>query len=501
MASFSTLRKHQREAKTIAEAIVDGTWSLRGRKTIVCNVTPGGGKTGMAAIFAQILLEGGTVNRLLVGMPRSNLVRQILATFRANGAPVLKAEQGKLQQSSMERSHGFATTYQLVSKDAAAFAKFVAGGRTLLVLDEAQFLAMKRIEDLGAESTPKAELAWYNAIRGAFDAATVVLIMTGTICREDGEPLAFVEYKDGIPCVDIRYSRKDALREKAIIPIEFIASDAETEWAVNGHHRRSTLREAKGKDVQRTRSAFLGDSQAMDDFIRRALAHWKQWRQRNALAGDAKCIILCKSQEEAIRVTAWLETEGVRVAIAISDDGDGKSDQRIGDFANNLGAHVLVTVAMAHVGLDVPDATHLICLSRYRSKSWLEQAFARVTRFNPKFGSWDAQRAFIFVPDELEMQAFIEEIDIDQTEALAKRKEGAVFAHMSRPASLVENLGASLNGGVRYATDGAGFLSDAENAGIESVDRDYPQFAHLAPTDKLKIWHVVADRHPRPAAE
>ena len=498
---FATLRQHQQEAKQIAEDIVRGTWSLKAQKHVVLAVTPGGGKTGAARIIAEVLLGAGVINRVLFLAPRANLVKQVGFAFREGGLPLVDGEAGKMKQTTMLRQHGACATYQMVTKDVEGFTWYVADKRTLLVLDEAQFLAIKKIENLGPWSTSESEADWYQSIKPLYDAAVAVVIMTGTINRQDGQPLAFVDYKDGIPAIDVRYTRRDALRERAVIPMEFIATDADAAWSINGFARRTTLREAKGKDVARTRSAFLDDPAAVDDFARKALDHWKTWRHRNSLASESKCIVLAKSQEEAKRLTRWMQEEGIRTAIAISDDGDGRSTERITDFSKGWGGHVLITVAMAHVGLDVPDATHLICLSRYRSTPWLEQAFARVTRFNPKGGSWDAQRAFIFVPDELEMQAFIEEMEVEQDEAIRSRKPNAINAIMPRTGGEIENLGASLNGGVRYAADGLGFLSDAECAGITWLDGHHPEFAHLAPTDKLRIWNALQAAATSPAAE
>lgn len=500
--AFDKLRKHQQEAKALASDVVSGAHSISTRKHLTLAITPGGGKTGTARIIAETLLEGGVIDRVLYLAPRANLVTQVVLSFVAGGLPLVRGEAKKLGQRSYVTSRGVCSTYQMVGEDVEGFERYVAGKRTMLVLDEAQFLAVKYVDDAGEWSTPKEEAAWYQSVKRLYDAATVVVIMTGTINRQDGQPLAFVDYEGRIPLIDIRYTRKDALAEHAVIPMEFIATDADAAWTLNGFPRQATLREARGKDVVRSRSAFLDDEKAVDDFARKGLAHWKTWRARNTLAADAKCIVLTRSIEEAKRITEWMQAEGTRAAIAVSKDGDGRSVERITDFQRGHGGHVLVTVAMAHIGLDVPDLTHMICLSRFRSRPWLEQAFARVTRFNPNGGSWDAQRAFIFVPDELDMQMFIEEMEAEQDEAIRARKANAIHAFLPRTGTEIENLGASLNGGVRYAMDGVGFLSDVENAGIKWLDANHPEFAHLAPTDKLRIWRAIQSAAaPSTAAE
>jgi hypothetical protein len=60
----------------------------------------------------------------------------------------------------------------------------------------------------------------------------------------------------------------------------------------------------------------------------------------------------------------------------------------------------MITVAIAYEGLDVPNITHLICLTHIRSAPWLMQCLSRSTRFSPVLGPYEKQLAFVFAPSD-----------------------------------------------------------------------------------------------------
>jgi hypothetical protein len=74
---------------------------------------------------------------------------------------------------------------------------------------------------------------------------------------------------------------------------------------------------------------------------------------------------------------------------------------------------------MAYEGMDVPHATHLAAVTRYRSKSWIEQMFARITRCDINGPAWDQQKAWAFVPDDTRMNEIIDLIRAEQVQALS----------------------------------------------------------------------------------
>ena len=86
---------------------------------------------------------------------------------------------------------------------------------------------------------------------------------------------------------------------------------------------------------------------------------------------------------------------------------------------------ILVTVAMAYEGLDVPEVAVVAALTHIRSRPWLEQMVARATRVDPHAGAYESQRALIFHPDDPLFQRFRIRMETEQgTLARPPRAEG-----------------------------------------------------------------------------
>jgi hypothetical protein len=106
-----------------------------------------------------------------------------------------------------------------------------------------------------------------------------------------------------------------------------------------------------------------------------------------------------------------LAERGVPTGIAISNDSPAATkaiDQFKGLRRPKLDA--LVTVQMAYEGMDVPQISHVVCLTGIRSKPWLEQCFARAARvYNGK------KYGYIWVPDDPLFRNVYEQI-VDEQE-------------------------------------------------------------------------------------
>src|SRR5262249_12846556 len=65
----------------------------------------------------------------------------------------------------------------------------------------------------------------------------------------------------------------------------------------------------------------------------------------------------------------------------------------------------LVSVAMAYIGLSIPDLSHLAYLTTYRSAAWFNQCIHRVTRTDndPMAPVYERQMARIFAPCDPKM--------------------------------------------------------------------------------------------------
>jgi hypothetical protein len=121
----------------------------------------------------------------------------------------------------------------------------------------------------------------------------------------------------------------------------------------------------------------------------------------------SRAIAIAANQVHAQKIATYLlEKHQINATLAISDEVD--SHKRLESFRKGK-TDVLVTVAMASVGFDVTDCTHLLYLSQYRSLPYALQAFARVTRVDMKWSlAPKFQRAFIFVPNDPNMQRIVD---------------------------------------------------------------------------------------------
>jgi hypothetical protein len=101
---------------------------------------------------------------------------------------------------------------------------------------------------------------------------------------------------------------------------------------------------------------------------------------------EAKLLVVAPNIEIAKTYFDYLARRGQPARIATSDDTP-QARKNIEDFKRGA-YHILVTVAMAYEGLNVPEISVICCLSHIRSVPWLEQCFARANRIAT--GKYDA---------------------------------------------------------------------------------------------------------------
>jgi hypothetical protein len=114
----------------------------------------------------------------------------------------------------------------------------------------------------------------------------------------------------------------------------------------------------------------------------------------------------------------------VRADVATSEDLEDAL-RKIGDFKKGH-LDALVTVGMCYEGMNVPEISHIACLTHIRSLPWIEQMIGRAVRLDPAGGPWQLQKGFIFAPDDPQMKEIArkmkaEEVDAAQAESKARR--------------------------------------------------------------------------------
>lgn len=333
--------------------------------TIYASVTPGGGKSALPAILADTLI-GSEFDLVVWVVPRASLRDQgeedyckwaIRTNIRAasNSGPLYKGLDG------------YVTTYQAIVADPALHAHALDGKKFILFLDEPHHVAA------GGE--------WYSALWPLVSMAKLLVLASGTFSRGDGQPVAFIRYDAaGLPIFDgekttlVRYSRSDALRDGAIVPVHFRHIDGSAEWEQDGE-RASTTSLSSGDYAPQALFTALRTEYALG-LLDACIADWRQ--SRDAFPG--KLLVVAPNIEFASSYLRHLRRRGIEAEIATSDDSQ-KAHANIARFKHQLDC--LVTVGMAYEGLSVPAISHIACLTHIRSIPWLEQCFARANRTCP----------------------------------------------------------------------------------------------------------------------
>ena len=381
-------------------------------RQIIAQVTPGGGKSALPLILAAELIPKLAAKICWV-VPRVALQQQAEEAFLD---PMfrnhLKHKHSiRIATNEVDPSRGLAgyvTTYAALStdekkKNAVEFART----KYILVLDEPHHIA----EDSSAMA----------AVEPLIQNAVLTLFMSGTLERGRAERIAFLPYakagdksvlslRDNERVKIINYTRSDALAERSIIPLRFTYLDVKAEWEINGKRTSvESFHSTKTKDgIKKALFTGLQTEYALE-LLDNTIVDWRQGKKSNP---RSKLLVVAASQKLSKKYADHLHSKyGILPGLATIDEGAGalKAIHRFKRI-NGDKTDVLVTVGMAYEGLDVKPVTHIACLTRIRSKPWIEQMLARATRYDPDAGPWDAQEAHVFAPDDVMMHKITDAI-------------------------------------------------------------------------------------------
>lgn len=396
MAEFK-LRYHQ-------QAVVDACRDILavGEITeIVLSVTPGGGKSFVPVILAENLIPA-VAEKICWVVPRNALKYQGEGEFADPRWNTAKRVRAADNGSDLSRSlDGYVTTYQAVGTDPECHEAEFKKHKYILFLDECHHVADGSM--------------WHKALAPMVRNAVLVVKASGTLSRGDGQKIAFMAYRDGKPDLAgspsrrvIVYGRNRAIADGAILPVAFRTVDGDAEWEEqDGSHGSSMLSgEESAKALftaLRTEFAdYLLDS-ALDEF-----------RIMRTDYPNAKMLVVAPNIEIAKAYWSHLADCGYETRIATSEDTP-LARRNLDDFKRGS-YRVLVTVAMAYEGLNVPEVSVICCLSHIRSVPWLEQCFARANRLAP-----GKKRAVVFAPADW---AFKKAVGMIKREELVPLSDG-----------------------------------------------------------------------------
>jgi superfamily II DNA or RNA helicase len=408
------LRKHQQQFNNTIDGIINGSKV----RTIYCHCTPGSGKS-LLPVIAGKLIEVGLADKLMWAAPRLSLLEQGEREFINPVWCEAFGHQLNVRSSTNEINPsrglgGFCTTLQAVGLDEGILRDEFQRYRYILIIDEGHHIAVDSL--------------WEKKFTELWEMASYRIFLSGTLERGDDSRIAFIPYRGNgrvaIPYLQtgektavIQYTRTDALEEKAIIPLAFHLSDGHAEWEDKRGRtvRVSSLDKMSEEDANKALYTALKTEYA-DDLLSHGIAHWQEHRQKYK---SAKCIVVTSNITEAKRHIARLGNISARCDIATSDDSATALKVINKMKAGKL--DVLVSVAMCYEGLNIPEISHIICLTRIRSVPWIDQMCARANRLDPAAGSYDEQIGHIFAPADPLFKQVMARIEKEQLPILQLR--------------------------------------------------------------------------------
>src|SRR3712207_182270 len=255
MIRHRPLRAHQHALANLVGAIATG--QATGITDIVAAVTPGGGKSLLPVIAAARLIQVGQIERICWIVPRDSLRLQAEEAF---ADPVwrgvlrhhLSARAAENEPDPSRGLSGYITTYQAVSAAPELHLSEIRRHRTLLVVDEVHHLPVVTVSQPAARGDDAA--AWSRALLPLLEAASLRLLLSGTLERADGQQILWLPYRAGPTAgtheldldapgwVIIGYSRAQAVAERAVLPVTFGALDGEASWLQGGRMATEPVR-------------------------------------------------------------------------------------------------------------------------------------------------------------------------------------------------------------------------------------------------------------------
>lgn len=406
------LRQHQADMISVADKIINGA-PIR---NIIVKACPGAGKSSLPLIAGK-LITAGLADGLCWICPRRSLQYQgeknfVDPFFRKLFNHNLEIRVSTNEINPARGTNGFITTYQAIgADDRQTVLTEIKSKRYILVLDE-------------YHHSEADDGSWTKALYPIYEAAKYRVLMTGTLSRGDQKKIAFTPYKKEsggfIPdlknsedTVIIEYTRKQALSEKAILPINIIFSDGVATWKTrSGKIVESNI--STDDDNKSGHALYTAlKTEYAKELLTLAVSHWQEHKKTHQ---RSRLLVISAGIKHAKEYSAYLKGIGINTRIATSDDGPDAL-KAINEFKNGH-IDVLSTVNICYEGLDVPAITHIACLTNIRSSPWLEQALARAVRVDYQAGPYETQQAYVFAPKDKLFLAVKEELEKEQLSIL-----------------------------------------------------------------------------------
>jgi len=387
------LRKHQVEVVEVCEEINQG----KPINKVYLDCHPGSGKSGDSVLFAKYLI-GTSVDKICHVAPRKSLVYQIeedmIDPFFDSGRIIRVADNRPDPSRGLD---GFAITYQAIVSNAENLIEDFKKHKYCLVLDENHHILL--------------EGSWELPLKQLIELSKLTVFLTGTAFRGDGQPISYFPYKDGhfdkTPSENTRfitYTRSDALKEQAIIPVKLNMIDGSGSYEKKGEIiEYSTITKEHLRAAIKSDYAFQVIDSVMIDFM--------EYRKHYPLAQ----IILVGTDIKTSRSYSEHINKKWCKCVAVDSEMNDSVDKII-SFREGM-FPALSSCNQAYEGLDAPNTAFMIILTHIRSEPWLVQCINRATRSKP----WK-DYAYITAPADPEFQQFFKHWIWEQEQCLEEKK-------------------------------------------------------------------------------
>lgn len=495
--SLPMLRKHQAEALELVDRIGTFDPAIVGRKFFTAYVTPGGGKTIAARLFAQRMMALGLVKKVIYLTPNDVLRTQSKKAFSStkNGWPdpisLIAATNENLRQHRtatqttmlVEKPRGFVATYQQVAAADTVgerfFAELATASDYLLILDEFHHLSEAE------------HAAWRIAVAPIVEAAKYVLAMTGTLHRTDEEriPWARVTEDGNSYDPDIYYGRREALADGAILPVKFSMIDGEAVIPYKHGERATLLSESTAKEAAKALLTALNDKAYSHAMAVKCLRDWMHYRDTKN--PQAKALVICHDTAAADALGATLGRElGVTVVVAHSKTSS--PTEAIQAFQDGAG-DVLVSVGMTSEGFDCPAISHLVYLSNVIAPVSVAQAWARPLRPNHRCEhALSQQLAYIAFPMHPVLVQFAENWMEEQIGYFREFEREAGKPRQNTGRGRGRGPSGSCEIGDEYVGDADGRLEDEDQRIYDGATKINAALRHLPPREVVAMARSIA---------
>ncbi len=375
------LRSHQQHLAKIVTAIATGQTDAR---DILAAVTPGGGKSLLPVLAAAQVAKAGVIERICWVVPRDSLRLQAEEAFadpawRAALGHALRVRAADNTPDPGRGLAGYITTYQAIAAapdlHLAEFRRY----RTLLVLDEVHHLpALADTEpeaamQVTAGKEPDEASAWSRAMLPLLECAVVQLLVSGTLEHADGKAILWLPYRRGTKArtreveldapgwAVIGYSRRQALTERAVLPVTFGALDGEATWRDEEGNEAGPHRLVGACPDETTCPALFTALRAgfAEALLRQAFISIRELRARRrqkrgleigaSARGMGKLLVVAPDQEAARHylevIRRWLPASQAGTVAQLATSDLPRGHESLAAFRSRPEPSILVTVA------------------------------------------------------------------------------------------------------------------------------------------------------------